>query len=112
MWGNGDNLALLPWYVDAHLEFRKAVHIRIDGRTGEKFAVTNLDTAKEFDIDGKLAWLGRMPHWVLNKAGQQSTFIDTPGADDDGDYETSKDGTTIGHWVAVDDSTGQVIKPS
>jgi hypothetical protein len=32
MWANGDNIALLPWFVDKHLQFRKAVHVRIKGR--------------------------------------------------------------------------------
>ena len=33
LWANGDNLALLPWFADSHLEFRKALHVRIRDRT-------------------------------------------------------------------------------
>jgi hypothetical protein len=108
MWANGDNLALLPWYVDTCLEFRKAVHIRIDGRTDATFSITCLDTAKELDSDGKLVWLGRLPQWVLTRPNQVAIFMDTPGVDNDGDYETDKDGHR-GHWVAVD-FTGQIME--
>jgi len=56
MWGNGDNLALLPWFVDMHVEFRKAVHVRIDERVDTQFRVTYLDSANKFDADGNLIW--------------------------------------------------------
>lgn len=109
MSANGDNLALLPWYVDNHLEFRKAIHVRIDRRTDTSFSITSLDTAKEFDADGTLVWLGRLPNWTLNKPGQAATFTFTAGFDEDGDYEMSKDGVPC-HWIAVDSTTGQVIE--
>jgi hypothetical protein len=32
MWANGDNIGLLPWFVDEHREFRKAVQVRIKDR--------------------------------------------------------------------------------
>jgi len=49
MWANGDNVAILPWFVDAHLTFRKALHIRIDSRTDTSISITYLDSAKEFE---------------------------------------------------------------
>jgi len=32
MWASGDKLALLPWFVDQYLEFRKALPIPIDAQ--------------------------------------------------------------------------------
>jgi len=83
MWANGDNLALLPWYVDTCLEFRKAVHVRIDDRTDTTFSITCLDTAKKLDSDGKLVWLDRLPQWTLTQPNQMALFRDTPGVDNE-----------------------------
>jgi hypothetical protein len=109
MWANGDNLALLPWYVDTCLEFRKAVHVRIDNRTDTTFSITSLDTAKNLDSNGELAWLGRLPHWILTQPKEMVSFRDTPGMDNDGDYQTNKDGNPA-HWVAFDSNTGQIME--
>jgi RES domain len=108
MWGNGDNLALLPWFVDRHVEFRKAVHVRIDDRADTNFSVTYLDSAREFDVDGKLIWLGRLPNWTLQKPFQKAKFTFTLGPDEDGDYQISRDGHPC-HWIAVDIDTGDPI---
>jgi hypothetical protein len=110
MWGNGDNLALLPWFVDAHLEFRKAVHVRVDSSTETTFEITYLDSAREFDEHGNLIWLGRIPRWTL-KPGQNARFTFALGADDDGDFQMSKDGQPC-HWIAIDAATGQPIELS
>ena len=91
MWANGDNIALLPWFVDRHIEFRKALHIRIDRREGSEFSFTYLDAANKFDDAGKLLWLGEMPSWTL-QPGQAAIFTCNLGVDDDGDYVTGADG--------------------
>jgi hypothetical protein len=109
MWANGDNLALLPWYVDAHVEFRKAVHFRIDSRTDTTLSITGVDSAREFDKQGNLIWLGRLPNWTLDKPFQKASFTFAPGADADGDYQMSADGQP-GHWVAVDLETNLPIE--
>ena len=109
MWANGDNLALLQWFVDDHLEFRKALHVRIDALTDTGFSVSYLDSGREFDPNGRLIWLGRLPTWTL-KPRQAAKFTATPGIDDDGDYLTSKDGGPC-HWVAVDAETAEPIHP-
>jgi hypothetical protein len=108
MWGNGDNLALLPWFVDSHVEFRKAVHVRIDNRTDANFSVTYLDSARQLDANGSLIWLGRLPNWALNKPYQKAQFTFTPGPDEDGDYQISADGNPC-HWIAKDMDTGDPI---
>jgi hypothetical protein len=108
MWGNGDNLALLPWFVDSHVEFRKAVHVRIDNRTDTSFSVTYLDSARELDANGNLIWLGRLPNWTLNKPYQKAQFTFAPGPDEDGDYQISTDGKPC-HWIAKDMNSGDAI---
>lgn len=107
MFANGDNLALLPWFVDRYLEFRKAVHIRIKGRTATTFNVEYLDAAHGFDVSGNLAWLGRICGWTL-KPQQGGQFLVVAGRDEDGDYVTAKDGTPV-HWVATDMATGEPL---
>lgn len=109
MWANGDNLALLSWFVDEHLEFRKATHIRIEECTETGFRITSLDSAREFDADGNLIWLGRLPTWTLNRPFQKAIFTPTRGVDEDGDYSADKDGQPW-HWVVVDADTGTRIE--
>jgi hypothetical protein len=107
MWANGDNLALLPWFVDAHLEFKKAVHVRIKGRTQTQIDVDYLDAALEYDASGQLKWLGRVRKWTLQPK-QATTFTFSPGRDVDGDFMMGQDGVP-GHWRAEDVNTGRSI---
>jgi hypothetical protein len=109
MWANGDNLALLPWFVDAHLDFRKAVHVRITSKTDTTFGVDYLDAAHEFDPSGKLKWLGHVRNWTLQPK-QRARFVFEAGRDSDGDFLLSKDGVPC-HWVAKDADTDHVIQP-
>jgi hypothetical protein len=108
MWANGDNLALLPWFVDQHIKFKKAVHIRIDNQEGAKFSISAVDSSNAFGKDGKLLWLGRIPNWTL-EPGRAARIKFTPGPDSDGDYVMSQEGTPC-HWIAVDAVTGQTIE--
>jgi hypothetical protein len=108
MFANGDNIALLPWFVDRHVEFRKAVHVRIENKEDNKFSITYLDSAKALDADGKLIWLGRMPNFTLNRPFQKAQLTLTLGQDEDGDYTISQDGHPC-HWVAIDADTGELI---
>ena len=108
MWANRDNVALQPWFVDQHLQFRKAVHIRVKERRGNTFEVDNLDAAHGFDENGDLVWLGRLKNWTL-KPGQSAQMVLEPGIDEDGDYSISKDGTPC-HWTATDTANGLVIE--
>jgi hypothetical protein len=110
MWANGDNVALLPWFVDHHLEFRKAVHVRIKSHRGTNIDIDYLDAAHEFSDNGKLNWLGRIQNWTLNKSGQAAKFTATAGLDADGDYSVGADGIPV-HWEAVDTQTGEAILP-
>ena len=104
MWANGDNLALLPWYVDQHLEFRKAVHVRIKGRTETVLNIDYLDAAREFDEAGRLKWLGRILAWNLPPK-HTAKFLGVAGPDVDGDYILDEDGLPV-HWAAEDVTTG------
>jgi hypothetical protein len=110
MWANADNVALLPWFVDGHLEFRKAVHVRIKSRTETTIDIDYLDAAHEFDDTGKLKWLGRVRGWPLQPK-QTAKFHLVPGPDEDGDYLTGKDGQSV-HWTAEDMATGNPIYPA
>jgi hypothetical protein len=109
MWANGDNIALLPWFVDNHLEFRKAVHVRIKGRTETTVDIDYIDAAHQFGSDGKLVWMGRVKNRTL-KPKQGARFLFAPGVDADGDYYISKDGSPA-HWEATDAVTGEAIEP-
>jgi len=108
MWANGDNLALLPWFVDAHLEFRKAVHVRIKSKTDTSFGIDYLDAAHDFDPSGKLNWLGRIRKWTLQPK-QLAKFVFEAGRDSDGDFLLSQDGVPF-HWIAKDANTDVVIE--
>jgi hypothetical protein len=112
MWANADNIALAPWYVAENLEFRKAIHLRIDKRDEQRFSFTSLDSARHVAADGHLDWLGRPLNWTTNVGpGRTLQCTATSGPDDDGDYESSKEGTPI-HWVVVVAETGEVIPAS
>ncbi len=107
MWANGDNIALLPWFVDRQLAFRKAIHIRIKDRTTTSIDIDYLDAAHEFDDTGKLKWLGRIQAWTLQPQ-QGAKFLAVGGPDDDGDYTAGTDGQPL-HWTAEDMVTGKPI---
>jgi hypothetical protein len=109
MWANGDNLALLPWFVDAHLEFRKAVHVRIKSKTDTTFEIDYLDAAHEFGPSGELNWLRRTRKWSLPPK-HAAEFVFEMGRDSDGDFLLSQDGFPC-HWVARDANSDQVIEP-
>jgi hypothetical protein len=111
MWANGDNLALLPWFVDRHLEFRKAVHVKIKARKETSMDVDYVDAAHGFDNNGNLYWLGRLKNWTLNRPYQAAKFTGVEGPDADGDYDVGPDGVPA-HWEAVDEETGEAIIPS
>jgi hypothetical protein len=108
MWANGDNLALLPWFADSHLEFRKAVHVRIKGRTETTIDIDYEDAAHEFGASGQLDWLGRIRNWTLQPK-QTGKFLFAAGLDADGDYTISQDGMPA-HWEAEDIVTGKRIE--
>jgi RES domain len=108
MFANGDNLALLPWFVDRHLEFLKAIHVQIKGRTVDTFNIDYLDAAHGFDAVGNLAWLGRNRAWSL-KPGQTAQIQVVAGRDEDGNYVHAADGSPI-YCVATDLQTGEVLQ--
>jgi hypothetical protein len=111
MWANGDNLALQPGFVDRHLEFRKAVHVKIKERRETAMDIDYLDAAHHFDNSGKLRWLGRLQNWTLNRPYQVAKFTAVAGLDADGDYSVGSDGVPT-HWEAVDERTGEALLPS
>jgi hypothetical protein len=107
MAANGDNLALRPECVDAHLEFVKAKHMRIDERTGNSITFRILDFADTVSSDGILQWKGRPPAFTL-PPGDTGEFTLVEGRDEDGDYVISVDGK-ICHWVG-EDQRGNALK--
>lgn len=104
LWGNADNMALQPWFVDKHLQFRKAVHCQITEISDERVSIRTLDHANAFDADGNLVWKGRMPVWQLGP-GKQARMTLEAGVDADGDYVISAEGIPS-HWTVVDVGTG------
>ncbi|RDV05135.1 RES domain-containing protein [Undibacter mobilis] len=109
MFANGDNIGIQPWFVDNHLEFRKAVRIRIKERREAAFDIGYLDAAHDFNEAGNLKWMGRIKNWTL-KPKQKAQAVYEPGLDADGDYQISKDGKHA-HWVLTDIDTGKTIEP-
>ena len=109
LWANGDNLALLPWFADSHLEFRKALHVRIRDRTDTTIDIDYADAAHEFETSGQLRWLGRVRNWALQPK-QKAKFLFAAGLDADGDYMVSQNGDPA-HWEAEDTLTGNKIDP-
>ena len=96
--------------MDGHLEFRKAVHIRIKSRSENNIDIDYLDAAHEFDDTGKLKWLGRVRAWTL-QSKQGAKFLFAAGPDEDGDYTIAKNGQPA-HWTAEDTATGKPIYPA
>jgi hypothetical protein len=107
MGANADNLALQPWFVDHHLEFRKAVHVRVKSRAEKAIEIDYVDAAHEFNEGGRLIWLGRVRNWTI-KPKQLVDVVLTAGCDADGDYLIAKGGEPA-HWVAKDKATGHSI---
>lgn len=111
MWANSDNLALSPAYVDKNVEFRMAMHVRVDARTENEFSISKVDSAIEISEDSNLNWLGRLPNWTLGPGPAATQVVATVGRDKFGDYTIGEDGTPL-HWVLTDQLTGNVIDPS
>lgn len=107
MAANGDNLALKPECVDAHLEFLKAKHVKIDEKRGNSVTMTIVDFADAASPDGILQWKGRPPAFTL-PPGDTGEFTLMEGRDEDGDYVISADGKVC-HWVG-EDQRGNVLK--
>jgi hypothetical protein len=105
--GDGDNLALLPEFVDKNLELRKAIHIRIEKKEDAQINITYLDHASSVSSDGSLIWLGRLPQW---EGSSPAHAICTSGVDFQGDYFISTDGLKS-HWVVKDNATNNIIVP-
>lgn len=105
MWANGDNIALRPWFVDKHLQWKKSIHIKVDSSDGKSFEITELDSARDLDGSGKLQWAGysgfRVPPGISS-----GHCVFTEGRDELGDYIYGKD-NVVGHWVLIDEKTGR-----
>ena len=106
MAANGDNLALKPECVDAHLEFFKAIHVTIDEKNGNSITFTVVDFADTASRDGYLQWKGRPPAFTL-PPGDAGKFSLVEGRDEDGDFVMSADGKVC-HWVG-EDQRGNVL---
>ncbi|MFA9285487.1 hypothetical protein ACCQ08_11925 [Comamonas sp. SY3] len=102
---NGDNLALLPWYVDSSLEWTKAIHVRITDVHPDSWSVEEVDSAWSIDDLGCLEWTGHPPQLVLNKLGQAVKCTFKAGVDQRGDYIHGQNGI-IGHWECIDSING------
>lgn len=102
MWANGDNVALLPWFVDEHLQITKAIHLKVNEAGEKSYSIDVLDESRRLDEEGCLVWQG-YPGTRLKKPGNLAVVFKA-GRDQLGDYVEGKD--CIGHWVATDTGTG------
>jgi hypothetical protein len=104
MWANGDNIALRPWFVNDHLEWKKAIHIRVDARDEKSFSISEIDAARHLDSDENLVWAGHAG--VKLTSPSIFSFVFTAGRDEWGDYILGKD-NVVGHWVGIEETTGR-----
>ena len=100
MAANGDNLAIQCNVIDNSVVFRKAIYLKIDEKSGNKFQITNKNNSIVTNSDGKLIWLGRILHWQVPPQ-QQYKFEVVTGSDGFGDYEIGKSGEQL-HWKVTD----------
>ncbi len=101
MAANGDNVAILPWYVDRHLVFKGASHIKVTARKGNEISFSEVDYATAFDADGNLIWKGYPLHG--NILPGHYTAKDTVGTDEFGFYERVYDGKKV-RWEIYDEN--------
>jgi hypothetical protein len=90
------------------VKFLKAMHICIDSCIATSYNISALDSARAFDAQGHLSWLGRVLTWSL-KPQQAGKFTVTQGCDKYGDYELGGGGSPL-HWSAIDIDTGEEIE--
>jgi hypothetical protein len=104
MRANGDNIALLPWFVDSNLVWTKSMHILVEAVEEQSFSIKDLDKSLSLGEDGKLVWAGRAGT-VLSSPGPFK-FVFTAGKDELGDYILGKN-NFVGHWLGTDEKTGR-----
>lgn len=103
---NGDNLALLPWYVDSSLQWMKTIHFRVTAVQADSWPVEELDSARSVDDSGSLVWADHSPQLILNQPGATVKCVFKAGVDPLGDYIHGKDGI-VGHWECSNSVTGK-----
>lgn len=109
MAANADNLAIQPKFVDQSLKFKKAVHVKIENRYGNKFDITKKNESISTLKNGTIVWLGRLLKWEVPPRSQLS-FLGVAGRDSYGDYEIGTDGK-YSHWL-VKDRDGRIVEIS
>ncbi len=76
MFGNSDNVAIKPKYVDDNLELVSVEYLEITNDEDAKYSTNALDAAISWDKDGVIEWSGRHLGWKM-QSGETvtSTFI-------------------------------------
>jgi hypothetical protein len=93
MWGNADNFALKPSYVDAFVVPTYAELLEITKIDGTKVTFDIVDEAHRFDADGTICWLGHRAQWAITEPFGSLTLE-----------------VVNGHWVARD-AGGNIVDP-
>ncbi|TAJ52349.1 MAG: hypothetical protein EPO58_11580 [Chitinophagaceae bacterium] len=91
MFGNADNVALEPSFVDKHLQFVSVEFIKIK-RTADQGSYDTLDSAVDVDEAGKLVWTGKLLTWDVQGTNSMSF------------------GSGGDHWI-VKDGKGKRVDP-
>lgn len=94
MWGNADNFALKPSFVDASMVPVFAEYVVVTEMHEKSYAIESLDEARKFDEDGTIKWLGHPASWTLQQQGEQLLFEAIDGL-----------------WIARDPQ-GNIVEPA
>jgi hypothetical protein len=104
MSANSDNLALLPWFADNHLELTGVLHVRVTQRVCALISFDELDYATSFAADGRVLWNGARSSVTVPPLGQVTCYAN-PGVDEFGFYGRTNTGEPF-HWVTIDPVSG------
>ena len=105
MSANGDNIALLPWFVEQSVVWMKAIHLKVLGSDGSSFSIETIKKSHELSVSGTLLWTEGSGTVIGETGYVECTF--KAGVNEHGDYELGKDG--IGHWLCENKTSGRVF---
>ncbi len=92
MWGNADNLALKPSFVETSLTSIYAEYVEVTEVHDVSIGINGLDEARSFEADGTINWLGHPAQWTLS--GGEGVIVEA----------------VEGRWVARN-LDGKVVEP-
>lgn len=72
-----DNLAISPWFFNAHMTWVQAEHIVVTHVHSDRYDIRRLDHSKALKADGTLIWKN-FPSRMYNPQGQEFHIRETP----------------------------------